>query len=153
MSSLWLKSGNRLTEQQTGGFCSLPVGRDTRTFFFSFTAWVEGGKTWVTDHTLYDIEHLRLIFEWKYITYSSFNCPSKVTLWVCHSFMVGSDVVKHTFRRLHAVRSLLLAVIWVRWRGVRGRLALPFHGDGNITALQVPTGIITTQWSEEASWL
>lgn len=56
--------------------------------------------------------------------------------------MVGTEVVKHTFRYLHAVRSFLFVIIRVRGSGVRGRLALPLHGDGNIIALQVPTGII-----------
>lgn len=71
----------------------------------------------------------------------------EVTISVCYPFAVGTEVVKHTFRHLHAVRAFMFVIIRVRGRGVRGRLALPLHGDGDITGLQVPTGIITTHWS------
>lgn len=48
----------------------------------------------------------------------------------------GNEAMKHTSRHLHAVRSFLIRV---RGCSVTGRLALPLHGDGNVTVLQVPT--------------
>ena len=51
------------------------VGRDTRKYCFSFTAWAGGGETWVTDQTQISARiqsYLTLILI-KNITHSSFN--------------------------------------------------------------------------------
>lgn len=68
-------------------------------------------------------------------------CSTEVTASGRQPSVAGPEVIKLTFRHLHPAGSFLFAVIRVRGRGVGWGLALPLHGDGNITALQVPAGI------------
>lgn len=51
-----------------------------------------------------------------------------------------------TFRHLHDAGPVLFVLFWVRGSGVRQRPTLPLHGDGDVTALQVPTWNVTAHY-------